>query len=170
MSGEKLHTQRLELTLLQKEDAAFIQELVNTDGWIKFIGDRNIHSIADAEGYIEKIAANTNINYWVVKVKDENKPVGVISFIKRDYLKHWDIGFALLPREYGKGYAYEGAVCVLKHNAATGKHQQFLATVMKSNITSVKLLEKIGLNFEKEIIADAGPLMLFSAASEKYIS
>lgn len=163
-----LLSQRLQLTLLTKDDAAFIEVLLNTEGWITFIGDRNVHSVADAATYIEKITANPNIHYWVIRTKENQEPVGVISFIKRDYLEHWDVGFALLPQEYGKGYAYEGAMSVLKHNASTGKHTHFLATVMNSNTTSVKLLKKMGLRFEKEIISDTGPLMLFSAEAEIY--
>ncbi len=166
--AEYLYTERLTLSLLKKEDAVFIEQLVNTEGWLKFIGDRNVHSVAEAEAYIEKIAASPNINYWVARTKELNKPIGVISFIKRDYLAHWDIGFAVLPEEHGQGYAYEGAMCVLKHNAGTGKHSQFLATVMNSNTTSVKLLEKMGLSFEKEIVSEAGPLMLFSAEAKNY--
>lgn len=163
-----LFTKRLQLTRLKKDDAAFIEKLVNTDGWLQFIGDRNVHSIAEAEAYIEKIAANTNINYWVVSIKEDKEPVGVISFIKRDYLEHWDIGFALLPAAFGKGYAYEGAMGVLKHNAATGKHKFFLATVMQSNTTSIKLLKKLGLSYKKNFVADAEPLMLFSASALQY--
>lgn len=165
---EHLYTERLTLSLIKKEDAGFIEELVNTEGWLKFIGDRNVHSIPDAEAYIEKIAANPNINYWVARTKEDKEPVGVISFIKRDYLEHWDIGFALLPVAFGKGYAYEGAMGVLQHNTGTGKHQQFLATVMSSNTTSIKLLEKMGLRFEKEITVDEKPLMLFSANAAIY--
>lgn len=165
---EKLSTERLELSLLKKGDAVFIEELVNTEGWLKFIGDRNVHSIPEAEAYIEKIAANPNINYWVARMKEDKEPIGVISFIKRDYLEHWDIGFALLPSVFGKGYAYEGAMGVLKHNANNGKHQHFLATVMQSNTASIKLLEKMGFNYEKDFVADAGPLMLFSAAASLY--
>ncbi len=168
MATGQLQTERLFLTLLQKEDAAFIKILVNTEGWIKFIGDRNIHSIPDAEAYIEKIISNPNIHYWVARTRELNKPVGVISFIKRDYLEHWDIGFALLPEVHKKGYAYEGAMCILKHNAGTGRHSQFLATVMSSNTTSVKLLEKMGLSFEKEITSDAGPLMLYGASAATF--
>lgn len=166
MGIEKLSTERLELSLLNNEDAVFIEELVNTEGWLKFIGDRNIHAVSDAAAYIQKIADNPDIHYWVIRTKEFKTPTGVISFIKRDYLQHWDIGFALLPKAMGKGYAFEATIKVLKHYAAMGKHQQFLATVMSSNISSVKLLEKLGLRFEKEITVDEKPLMLFSALSE----
>lgn len=165
---KKLVTQRLELTLLCNNDAAFIAVLLNTEGWIKFIGDRNVHSEADAGAYIEKIMANPNIHYHVLKTKDNMVPVGVISFIKRDYLQHWDIGFALLPQAFGKGYAYEGAMAVLQYNAACGNHKKFLATVLPDNTASVKLLKKLGLHFEKNIEADAGTLMLFTADAANF--
>ena len=166
MVTEKLSTERLELSLLKNEDAVFIEELVNTEGWLKFIGDRNIHCISDAESYIQKITDNPDIHYWVIRTKEIQTPTGVISFIKRDYLQHWDIGFALLPNTMGKGYASEATIKILKHYAVTGNHQQFLATVMSSNTSSVKLLEKLGLRFEKEITVEERPLMLFSAVSE----
>jgi RimJ/RimL family protein N-acetyltransferase len=165
---QKLITQRLELTLLTKNDAVFIAVLVNTAGWIKFIGDRNVHSLADAEKYIEKIMANPNINYRVIKTKENMEPVGVISFIKRDYLEHWDIGFALLPQACGKGFAYEGTMAVLQHNAACGNHPKFLATVLPDNTVSVGLLHKLGFHFEKNIAADAGTLMLFAADAANF--
>jgi RimJ/RimL family protein N-acetyltransferase len=169
MAFEELYTERLTLTLLKKDDAVFIEQLVNTEGWLKFIGDRNVHSVADAEAYIEKIAGNPNINYWLITINATQKPVGVISFIKRDYLEHWDIGFALLPEASGKGYAHESAICILKHNASTGGHQQFLATVMDTNFSSIRLLEKLGLSFEKEIQPDAKPLLLYSASAGSFV-
>ena len=87
------HTKRLVLTELGLNDAAFINELVNTQAWIKFIGDRNIKTAAEAKNYVEKIMNNPAINYWVVKLKGQDAGIGVISFIKRDYLEHYDIGF-----------------------------------------------------------------------------
>jgi hypothetical protein len=43
-----LFTERLSITSLSTTDAKFISELVNTEGWLKFIGDRKIHSPEDA--------------------------------------------------------------------------------------------------------------------------
>jgi RimJ/RimL family protein N-acetyltransferase len=41
-------TERLLLRPFNTDDAPFILELVNSPGWLQFIGDRNIHSIEDA--------------------------------------------------------------------------------------------------------------------------
>ena len=44
-----IDTDRLTLAELQIEDAPFILELYNDPDFIKYIGDRNIHSIFDAK-------------------------------------------------------------------------------------------------------------------------
>jgi [ribosomal protein S5]-alanine N-acetyltransferase len=49
---QQLFTERLRLDPFTFADAAFFKELVNTPGWLQYIGDRNIHSITDAEQYI----------------------------------------------------------------------------------------------------------------------
>ena len=108
-----LTTPRLSITPLATEDAGFILELVNTEGWIKFIGDRNIHSEVDADTYIQKILANENITYWKVRLKDSEVKIGLVTLIKRDYLEHKDIGFAFLPHFSKSGYAFEATRAVL---------------------------------------------------------
>jgi len=47
-----LETERLTLRPLTTGDAAFILELVNDPDWLRNIGDRNVHTLADAERYI----------------------------------------------------------------------------------------------------------------------
>ena len=92
-----MSTERLYLESLTFHDNEFILELVNSKGWLKFIGDRNIKSLSDSSTYIQKILDNPNTIYWVVKIKNSKTNIGIITFIKRDYLEHHDIGFAFLP-------------------------------------------------------------------------
>ena len=94
---------RIIISELKADHSAFILELVNSSGWKEFIGERNVHSIEDSKIYIINILANDNIKYHVVSIKSENIPIGIVTFIKRDYLDHHDIGFAFLP-EYQKFY------------------------------------------------------------------
>ena len=51
-------TKRLLLNELCIDDSGFINELVNTQEWIKFIGERNIKTEEDAKNYVEKIIDN----------------------------------------------------------------------------------------------------------------
>ena len=156
------------MNVLTSDDHEFIMALVNTKGWIKFIGDRNVHSKDDALAYIQRISAMQNLIYWVVRLTENGTPVGIISFIKRTYLDHFDIGFAFLPEFNGNGYAYEAAKGVL---AVTGKHPEYstiLATTIPQNLQSIKLLTKLGLHFEKEIEVENEKLHVYSNAASSF--
>ena len=152
---------RLELCNLENSDNVFIMELLNTDGWIHFIGDRNIHTLQDADKYIQKIKFNQNINYWVVKHKETKIPLGIVSFIKRDYLDHHDIGFAFLPQFSNQGFAFEAVNAVLEKLVQDDEHSTILATTIPENIKSITLLLKLGFIFEKQIENDGEKLGVY---------
>lgn len=160
-------TERLFLKLLSKDDADFIFELVNTEGWLKFIGDRNIRSEADALLYIQKILDNKDIIYWLVKLKNDDDKIGIITFIKRDYLQYHDIGFAFLPRYFDKGYAYEAAMKVLEYVIPEYNLTNILATTVTANSSSIKLLTKMGLNFREELEIQNIKLQVYGTSTDK---
>ena len=156
-------TERLSLTILKVEDHVFLHELVNTKGWLQFIGDRNIHSEEDAISYINKINSMQDTWYWVVRLTDTHVSIGIVTFIKRTYLEHFDIGFAFLPGYNGKGYAYEAVKAILSIISSKPEHSIVLATVLPDNVNSIKLLTKLGLHFNNEIEIDGEELHIYSS-------
>ncbi len=155
-------TERLFLRTLTADDSGFIFELVNTAGWIKFIGDRNVKNNEDADKYIQKIITNTAINYRVVTLLNNQTAVGVVTLIKRDYLDHPDIGFAFLPAYSKNGYAFEATTAVLDGLLNSGEHATILATTIPENNSSIQLLRKLGFSFSKEIINEGELLQVFA--------
>ncbi|MDP4263576.1 MAG: GNAT family N-acetyltransferase [Bacteroidota bacterium] len=162
-------TPRLLLDKLTLRDTEFIYELVNTPGWIKFIGDRNIKTQEDAIAYIQKLIDNPAINYWVVKSKGQSIPMGIVTFIKRGYLEHHDIGFAFLPEYSKQGYAYEATIAILDDVIKDPLHTQILATTIKENTNSIRLLEKLGLQFSHEIQIGNEMLQVYAAMTDKLL-
>ncbi|RQO70112.1 N-acetyltransferase [Pedobacter sp. KBW06] len=154
-------TDRLFISRMTLDDAEFILELLNTEGWKKFIGDRNVNNKQEAEVYIRKIIDNPNFGYSVVKLKAGGVPIGMVSMIKRDYLDYHDIGFAFLPGYNGKGYAFEAASAVLNHPSTLARHRRILATTLKHNSSSMQLLERLGLVLDKEIKVEGKELFLY---------
>jgi [ribosomal protein S5]-alanine N-acetyltransferase len=155
-----LITERLSITLVTADDFEFIFRLLNSKDWIANIGDRNIDSMDAAKRYIQTILARENFNYFVVRITASGIPVGIISFIKRDYLLHFDIGFALLPEFYGCGYAMEAATRVLEECKRAG-HQTILATALPSNESSIRLLTKLGFTHERDMMNNDVSVKLF---------
>ncbi|MCU0394194.1 MAG: GNAT family N-acetyltransferase [Thermoflexibacter sp.] len=155
-------TDRLCLRFIAMEDTEFIISLVNTEGWLTFIGDRNVHTQSEARTYIEKLLNTEDLFYWVVSLKEHNIPIGIVSFLKRAYLEHFDIGFALLPDFYGHGYAYEATREVLSMVSKNPIYRTVLATVIPHNTKSINLLKKLGLYFDKEINYENSKLHIYT--------
>lgn len=155
-------TLRLQLTPINLSDADFIAELLNSPGWLKFIGDRQVHNNQEAQLYIQKILERTDVLYWVVSLKENNTPIGVITFIQRNYLEHPDLGFAFLPAYTHQGYATEAAGVVLNDLLKNGRYHQVLATTVPANINSIRLLTQLGFIFSREFEHDNQTLHLYA--------
>lgn len=103
---------------------------------------------------------NPAAQYWVVQLKDYHTCAGVITFIQRDYLDNPDIGFAFLPQYSGNGYAYEAASAVIKHYQ-NKTPQSVLAITLPANTSSIKLLEKLGLTWQRELVVEEELLYVY---------
>ena len=143
-------TDRLSIEEIETSDAAFYLELVNSPGWLQNIGDRGVKTMADAENYIkEKVRPpyeEFGFGFYKLIIKTTNEIIGTVGLIKRPILEHVDIGFALLPQYFKKGYALESAQAMLDYAMQTLKLNPVLAVTAKDNIPSQRLLEKIGLS------------------------
>lgn len=163
----RITTERLTLSPLSEKDSAFIVELLNTEGWVKNIGDRNIRSKKDAREYIQKVTNNPHITYWTVKLKHGRLPIGLVTMIKRDYLPFNDVGFAFLPQFFNKGYAFEATKAVLLALVNSNGLEIILAISLPDNKSSIKLIEKLGLKFEKMINHENSILGVYKASMEE---
>lgn len=162
-------TQRLELHELTTDDHEFILELVNSPEWLKFISDGNSKTNEQVTEYIKKIIDNPNYTYWVVRLQDGRQPIGVITFMKRDYLEHYDIGFAFLSRFAKQGYAFEATAAVLHEVSSNLTDTHILAVTIPENTSSIRLLEKLGFSYDRELIRDAEKLLLYSALANNRV-
>ena len=161
-----LQTERLTLALLTLLDSEFIRALVNSKGWLDFIGERHVHSPEEARVYCQKIIDSPTVTYWVVTQKEHGISIGIVTLVKRDYLDHHDIGFAFLPAYNGHGYAYEAAKAVLDTCWQQENYAQMLATTVPENTHSIRLLTKLGFRFDREIRVNDDRLLLFKRISE----
>jgi [ribosomal protein S5]-alanine N-acetyltransferase len=140
----ELRTERLVLTRVVPEDAAFILELLNDPGWIANIGDRGARNLEDARAYIEERISQS---LWFVGRNGPGDSVGIYSLLDREGLLHPDIGFATLSRFAGLGYATEGATALLHHAKDVLEHDVILAITKPHNVAARRVLRKIGLRF-----------------------
>jgi RimJ/RimL family protein N-acetyltransferase len=162
-----LKTERLELRELSLADDAFILELLNEPGFLRYIGDKGVRSKSDARQYIAKgpIASYRRFGFglYLVSLSGSEEPIGICGLLKRDSLPDVDIGFAFLSRHWSKGYAVESAAAILDHGRGALGLKRMVAITSPENHGSIAVLEKIGLKFERmvKLAADPHDLKLF---------
>lgn len=148
-----LDTERLSLRKFSLDDAEFVFTIVNDADWLQYIGDKGVRTLDDARKYITSgpldMYAKRGFGLYVVELKGEGTPIGICGLIKRDTLEDVDIGFAFLPAYRGSGYALESAAAVLDYGRRVLGIDRIVAITSPDNERSGRLLEKIGLKFEK---------------------
>jgi RimJ/RimL family protein N-acetyltransferase len=141
-------TERLVLRELSPGDAVFICELLNDPSWLRNIGDRNVRTPQEAERYIQDkiIASYKSLGFgmYLAELKNGGDPIGLCGLVKRDSLPDPDVGFALLPRFWNRGYALEATKAVISYARTELKLSKLLAIVKPDNASSIKLLERLG--------------------------
>jgi len=162
-----LETDRLILRRLTLNDAEFIYRLVNDPSWLRFIGDKNVRDLDGARRYLREgpldMYERFGFGMYRVEERDSGTPLGMCGLIKRDTLPDADVGYAFLPEARGKGYAFEAAAAVLDHGRRVFGLKRILAIVSPDNASSIRVLEKAGMQFERDLeIRPGDPVKVFA--------
>lgn len=150
-----LETYRLALRWLSPEDAPFILALLNDPAWLQYIGDRGVRTIDDARSYILNgpvvMYDQFGFGLYVAERNVDGVPMGLCGLIKRDGLDDVDIGFAFLPDFRAAGFASEAALAVMAYGKNQLKLTRIVGITAQENISSIKLLKKLGFKFERMV-------------------
>ena len=162
-------TARLVLRELVAADAPFIRTLLNDPDWIRYIGDKGVHTDDDARGYLERgpiaMYARNGFGLYHVALRATGEAIGMCGLIKRDTLPDVDLGFAFLPRHWGRGYALEAAEATMAYARETLGLRRVVAILSQDNERSARLLVKLGFVPEGTIAmpGDAEELALYAS-------
>jgi len=164
-----LETERLSLRELTVDDAEFIMTLLNEPSFLRYIGDKKVRNLDDARQYILNGPVGSYERHGFglncVELRESHTPIGMCGLLKRDELPDPDIGFALLPDFWSKGFAFEAAQAVLKDARERLQLQRILAITSLDNEASINLLQRLGFSFDEvvQMAPDREPLRLFSS-------
>ncbi|MGH8109321.1 MAG: GNAT family N-acetyltransferase [Arenimonas sp.] len=159
-----MQTERLNLRWLKDEDADFILDLLNQPSWLKFIGDRGVRNLDDARAYIHNgpltMIEQHGFGLYMVERKSDAAAIGMCGLLKRDTLDDVDIGFALHPDYWGKGYAMEAAQACMDYAKDQIGLDRLVAICLPENQSSIKLLRALGMQFENDLyLGDSDELL-----------
>jgi RimJ/RimL family protein N-acetyltransferase len=150
-----LETKRLILQQVSLDDAELILTLLNEPSFVQNIGDRGVRTLDDARAYIlDRLVASYEkfgFGMYLVVIKETGAPAGLCGLVKRDGLDDVDIGYALLPEYWSDGFATESALAVKEYARSSIGLKRIVGITAPDNQGSIRVLEKIGLKFEKMV-------------------
>ncbi len=167
-----IETERLILRRLTPDDAPFILELLNDPDFLRFIGDKGVRTLEDARGYISNgpMASYEQHGFgmYLTQLKESGAAIGMCGLLRREMLADPDIGFAFLADYRRSGYGFESAAAVLAQGRRDFGMERIVAVVSPDNEGSIKLLKKLGLDFESTVrlSEDGDELLLYGPKIE----
>lgn len=157
-----LTTKRLWLHEITIDEAQDLFELNNDPNAIKYTVDPPFASIQHAESFILKYIKITppGTGRWVVRLRSNDEFIGWCGLKLHDN-GNVDLGFRLLQRHWNKGYATEASMGCLKYGFSKMGLSTIIGRVMHGNQASIRVLEKVGMKYWKDILCDEHPAKCF---------
>lgn len=161
-----IRTERLDLRELGLDDADFMLELLNDQAFVRDIGDRGVRTLDDSRQYIAAGSMPSyrqhGFGFWCVLLRETGERIGICGLARRDELDDVDIGYAFLPAWRGKGFALEASRAVMDAARLRFGLRRIVAITSLDNPASARLLERIGLVYERRIRMHDEELRLFA--------
>lgn len=148
-------TPRLLIRELSINDAEFVLALTNEPSTIENIGDKGLRSVADAGRFIREgpwiSQQKPGHGQFAMELKKSGALVGVCGLLYRPDLGLTDVGFALFPTYWRQGLAFEAAQAVMSYGYSVLGVENIVGLTSETNTASIRLLEKLGMGFEKMV-------------------
>lgn len=148
-----IETPRLILRELRPEDDQGMFELDSNPAVLTYLGTEPQTDIEQSRAVIRFVQSqyeNYGIGRFAMVLKDTNEFMGwaglkYVTEPINDHINYYDIGYRLIERYWGKGYATEAAQASLHYGFQDLKLDKICGITMSTNYASQAILQKIGL-------------------------
>lgn len=165
-------TSRLILRQFTEEDAPLILQLNSKPEIVKYVHEPVLEKEEQAEKIIIDIILpqyKNNLGRWAIHTKDNMEFIGWCGLKYRPEPDEIDLGYRLIQQAWGKGFATEAAQRTLDHGFKKLGLGLITGRAHIKNIASMKVLEKIGMNFIGEGLVDDSPVRTYAKANPKFM-
>jgi ribosomal-protein-alanine N-acetyltransferase len=150
-----LETDRLLLRRYVEEDAEAFFELNSDPRVLRFVPDKQLLDVEQARQILidHPIADYRKHGFGrgACILKSTGQQIGFAGLKCLEELDEVDVAYRLLPDYWGRGLATEVALASVRYGIATLGLKRIIGLAMPENIASIRVLEKAGLHYTKEV-------------------
>jgi ribosomal-protein-alanine N-acetyltransferase len=169
-----LETERLILRKFTPADAVRNYQIYTDPENMKFMG--NPPDSVESEGeniqkHIDNYYDQCGYGMWAVILKENNQLIGRCGLIYQQVgdTKEVEVSYLLDNPFWGKGFATEAARQTIKLGFEKYRLPRIIALINQKNTASVRVAEKIGLKFEKNVVyKDFGSVAMYALSAADY--
>ncbi|MDY8135415.1 GNAT family N-acetyltransferase [Aquimarina sp. 2201CG5-10] len=147
-----IETERLWLREITLDDKEEMFQLHSNSDVQKYTGEPPVESIEVIEQAIQtRINDYKKYGYgrWATFLKNEKQFVGWAGLAYLPEFDEIDLGYRFSSKYWGMGFATEASQAILTYGFDKLKLKRIIAIAMKENKASIKVMEKVGMEFDK---------------------
>jgi ribosomal-protein-alanine N-acetyltransferase len=160
-----IETDRLILRELLPSDAEGMFELDSDPEVHRYLGNNPIRHVDQAKQIIDHVRrqyVDVGIGRWAMEEKETGNFLGWAGLkLNREpmnnHVDYYDVGYRLLKKHWGRGYATEAAKASLDYGLSRLNLTDIYGIADANNLASRKVLEKIGLQFVEAFDFEGDP-------------
>ena len=156
-----IKTERIYLKRFTEGDTDLLFQLDGDADVMKYITlgvSRTIDEVIEKSmpRILKSYQENSDFGIFAAYLNNSDKYIGWFQFEKdKEFKDAIEIGWRLKKQHWGNGYATEVAIALSEMGIEMGK--TIVARAMIENLASIRVMEKAGLEFEKEFWGDYEP-------------
>jgi RimJ/RimL family protein N-acetyltransferase len=166
-----IETERLLLRLPRAEDAPDLAVAYAEPETVRYIGDGSTATLEELEEAISQWLERWEawgVGFFSLERRDDGRVLGRAGFLRWDPAT-WEIGgpeteigWLLGQEHWGHGYATEAAVALRDWARRERDLPRLISLIQHGNLRSVRVAEKLGERYERDVIVRGKPSWLYS--------
>ena len=160
-----METERLFFKFYEEKDKADFTALFTDAAVMKYVGD-GVMTHEQAEAFWQKLFEELypqGLNIWAVFTKENLRYAGHAGIYSRPTKKEdWEFVYFLNQRSWGNGFATEIAKRIIEYSVEELNLPKVFATVDDEHHASIRVLEKVGMNFQNYEFDEQGRFSVYS--------
>ncbi len=169
--AREIETPRLNLRQFTPKDAKELYRIYSHPDSFKYMSNEKPLPWEQTRGLIDSFTEHWrkyNFGVWAVVDKSNQKLIGHCGLKFLGNTTEIQIGYLLFKSYWGRGLATEAASAVLKYGFEMAQLNRIVAIAKPENIASRRVMEKIGMKYEKDAYYYDNDVVYYSLSRDAY--
>ncbi len=163
-----IETERLILRRFTPEDLDELAALRADPEVMRYIGEQPRAKVEQRLNYYISLYESRGLGMWAVIDKGTGALIGWCGLIFLDGTGEVEVGYGAAKRYWGQGLMSEAARASLRYGFERAGLRRIVAVAMPENLASRRIMEKLGMRYEKRANFYGHELVYYSISRDEF--